>query len=140
MHRETRPYFTKPIERLSLPQQYFAALLLAFKLFAAAMIVLCVIWEIKLPSEPPTKSNDFDLVWLPAQVDYYAAASLMNHLCLIAAGVILVGGLFQLLKHSRRAGKWSISFGCLILTIGLIYASHISSLWTAVLNSLSALC
>lgn len=122
MHREASPYFTKPLQRLSPRQQYFAALLFAFKLFASAMIIVSIVWQIMLPDEIDSKFG-----WFFARSDYFNAASLMNGLCLAASVIVLMGGLYQLLKHSHRTGWWSISFGGLLLILGLIFASYISS-------------
>jgi hypothetical protein len=121
---EAKPYFSMPVQRLSRTERYFAALLLAFKLFASAMIILAVIWEITLLPQ----WSDAGLFYVSTHGDFCFAAASMNNLCLIAAVIILIGGLFQMAKHSRRVGLWSVSFACLVLTFVLFYTSHISSM------------
>ena len=134
MRKDAGPYFTSRIERVSPLERNFAALLFAFKLFAGAMIMVPIIWQRTLPTENSFSWRDFDLVSFWDHLTFLSQASELNGLCLIAAGVVLIGGLIQLLKHSRRAGWWSISCGVLLLALGIIQIFHISFLKTHVMD------
>jgi hypothetical protein len=121
MEKDAGPYFTRRIEMLSPRERWFAALLFAFKLFAVAMIIVPIVWRMTLPAkEQPA--------WYPAAEDFSYAIHITSPLCLVAATIVLIGGIIQLVRCSRRAGIWSIAFGGLALAIGIFMASHIPSL------------
>ena len=144
MQKDAGLNFTRPIERLSSGGRWFAAVLFGFKLFAVATVIVAVVWRMTLPAYHLTAKGDVD-PWFSAAEDFVIAGSAMSALCFIAGSVVVIGGLIQLLKHSRRAGAWSIMFGGLALAIGIFlffyarstpYSQH-HELFTANIRSLS---
>jgi len=121
MRKEAYPFFTKRIERLSSSERWFAAILFAFKLFAAAMIVVPLIWRMTLSAKPSF------YVWDSFAEDLSYAVQFMSPLCFLTAVIILIGGIIQLLSYSRGRGAWSIVFGVLVLAAGIFMACHVPS-------------
>jgi len=127
VQKEVGLYFTKRIERLSPQERWFAALLFGFKLFAAAMIIVPIVWYMTLPQHHSSRWVDFDGMWYSAAEDFSYAANITGCLCLLASGVIVIGGLIQLLKYSRRGGAWSIVFGGIAMVAGIFLVFHLST-------------
>jgi Ca2+/Na+ antiporter len=90
------------------------------------MILVWSVWRILLPAHHWPREG-FDS-WFSAAEDFGVAGAVMGSLCFIAGVIVIVGGLIQLLKHSRRAGMWSITFGGVALIIGIFLASYAFSI------------
>jgi hypothetical protein len=117
------PFLTK---RLEIPKVWFTAFLFPFKAFTVGATLLLFIWHATLPPNQSNAQTGFDYAWYYAADDFALVASGMSIFYFLAAGVLVIGGLIQLLKYSRRAALWSIAFGIFAFIIGIYLAAFIS--------------
>lgn len=113
--------------RIEIPERWFAAFLFAFKLPAVSGAFLLLLWYVFLPSNNSSAQTGIDWRWYFATNDFANVATSVSLLYFLAAGVLVIGSLIQLCKHSYRAAAWSISFGIFALTVGIVLAVCISS-------------
>jgi hypothetical protein len=118
-----RPLFTN---RFQIPEVWFSAFLFSFKLFAVVVAALLLIWHVMLPPNNSNAQTGLDQAWFSASHDFAMVASGVSLLYFLAAGILVIGGLVQLFKYSRRAAIWSIAFGVLAFIIGLFLAFCVS--------------
>ena len=114
-------------KRIEIPEPWFAAFLFAFELLTVSVAVLLLIWYVMLPPNHSNAQTGFDETWYMASDDFAMVAFGVSFLYFLAAGVLLIGGLIQLFKYSRRAAIWSIAFGVFALIVGIVLAACISS-------------
>ena len=106
-------------KRIEIPETWFAALLFPFKLLAVSVAILLLIWYVMLPQNHSNAQTGFDEAWYMASYDFAIVAFGMSVLYFLSAGVLVIGGLIQLFKYSRRAAIWSIAFGVFALIVGI---------------------
>lgn len=80
----------------------------AFKVICVLLAPALLVCNLAQPSNHAP--NDFALL-----------ASGLSGLYFLTAGVLLVGGLFQLARHSRRPAIWNIAFGTFALIAGIVF-------------------
>jgi len=115
-------------KRFEIPETWVAAFLLPFKLFTVSMAVWLIIWYMMLPPNHTSAQTGIDEAFFSATSDFSIIARSMCLLYFLATCVLVIGGLVQLFKYSRRAGLWSIAFGAFAFTIGIILAVVCDSL------------
>ena len=93
------------------------------KLFAVVVAALLLIWHVMPPPNNSNAQTGLDYGWYLASYDFAMVAFGLSPLCFLAAGVLVIGGLIQLFKHSRRAAVWNIAFGIFAFIIGFLMAS-----------------
>jgi hypothetical protein len=118
------PVLTK---RFQVPEVWFSAFLFSFKLFTVGVAVLLLTWYVILPSNHSNAQTGFDHAWYFASDDFAMVAFGMSPLYFLAAAILVIGGLIQLFKYSRRAALWSIAFGVFALIVGIFLAAWVSS-------------
>jgi hypothetical protein len=114
------------LNRVRIPHGWFDAFLFVFKLFTVCVTILLLIWYMELPPNHSSRQAGIDERWYSASYDFATVASKASFLYYLAAGVLVVGGLIQLFKYSRRAAIWSIMFGILALLIGMFLAHSVT--------------
>jgi uncharacterized protein YacL len=119
-----RSFFSK---RISMPESWFGALLFAFKLLTVLLVTLLFVWHETLPpNHTDYHTGARDMVWYSASYDFFMVAVQVSLLYFLAAAVLVIGGLVQLVKYSRKAAIWTLAFGILALIIGIMLAVFVS--------------
>jgi len=113
-------------KRIEVPENWFAAFLFPFKLFTVGAAIGLLVWYVSLPPDRTSAKTGIDMAWTLALDDYYLVASTVSLLYLLAACVLVIGGLIQLFKYSRRAALWSIAFGVFAFIIGIVLMECVS--------------
>ena len=113
-------------KHVGMPETWFAAFLFSFKLLTVSMAILLLIWYVMLPPNHSNAQTGFDEAWYLASDDFAMVAFSVSFLYFLAAGVLVIGGLIQLFKYSRRAAIWSIAFGVFALIVGIVLAVCVS--------------
>ena len=111
---------------VDVPEAWFAALLFVFKLLTVVTAILLLIWYLMLPANHSNAQTGRDEAWYSASYDFAMVAHVVSFLYFLAAGVLVIGGLIQLFKYSRRPAIWSFAFALFALIVGIVLAVCVS--------------
>jgi hypothetical protein len=105
-----------------MPRRWLAAFLFAFKLLTLSGGFLFLSWYLLLPPNQSVGQTRVDMKWCLASEDFATVAANVSIMYFLASGLLIVGGVIQLFKCSRREAAWSLAFGIFALVVGIILA------------------
>jgi hypothetical protein len=97
-----------------------------FKLFALITAILLLIWYVILPANHSNAQTGLDEAWYSDSYDFAMVAFNVRFLFFLVAGVLVIGGLIQLFKYSRRSAIWSFAFALFALIVGIVLTVCVS--------------
>ncbi|HSY17205.1 MAG TPA: hypothetical protein VK815_02685 [Candidatus Acidoferrales bacterium] len=106
-------------KRIEVPENWFDALMFAFKLPTVILPVWLLVWYAFLPAFHTQATDSYGGLMDSATDDFVAVAFQLSAVLLLAAAALIVGGLIQLFRYSSRSAGWSLGFGVFALVIGI---------------------
>ena len=110
-------------KRFEVPENWFGALMFAFKLPTVILPVWLLVWYACLPQFHWQSNSHYyaDMV-SAATDDFVAMAFQLSDVLFLLATALIIGGLIQLFRYSIRSGGWSLGFGVFALIVGVVLA------------------
>jgi len=104
---------------------WLAASLLPVKIYTVVAVLCLIVWHAFLPANDWSRSTGFDWAWFNAINEFNFIARYIWQGYLLAAFILMLGGLVQLFKCSRKAGLVTIFFGIAAFIIPFVAMSFL---------------